>query len=241
VQHPELWQPSRYVPDSRGGWRVNRDYVRSGSWFFCQRVLGAYVEAITANARGRLLDAGCGDVPYYGLYRDRVDEVTCIDWPGSSHGALHVDVPVDLNGALPFADARFDTVLLTDVLEHIARPAALLGEIARVLAPGGRLVATVPFLYWVHEAPHDYFRYTQHGLRSLAATAGLAVVSLDAYGGYPDVVLDLAGKGVVRGTVAGRLHAGVGGWLSSRSAYRRLAQRTAAAFPLGFVLVAAKT
>lgn len=238
MQRSDDWQPTKYIPTAHGAWRVNPDYVAPASWFFGNRVIVAYAAAIRSEARGRLLDAGCGDVPYYGLYRDQVDATTCIDWPGTSHGRLHIDEYVDLNESLPFDDRSFDTVLLTDVLEHIARPAALLGEVARVLAPGGSAIVTVPFLYWVHEAPHDYFRYTEHGLRALCAEAGLLVGSLAPYGGYPDVVLDLLSKGLVRGPRVGRAYAAAGQRLAATGAYRRLATRSAAAFPLGYVLVA---
>lgn len=241
MQHQDDWQPSKYLPADTGAWRVNPAYVVPASWFFCDRVIEAYARVIGAHARGRLLDAGCGDVPYYGLYRDRVDETTCIDWPGTSHGTAHIDQYVDLNGRLPFDDQRFDTVLLTDVLEHIARPGELLGEVARVLAPGGTAIVTVPFFYWVHEAPYDYYRYTEHGLTALCGAAGLTVLELAPYGGYPDVLLDLLSKGLVHGPGFGRLFAGVGRRVAATGAYRRLAARTAAAFPLGYVLVAGRS
>jgi SAM-dependent methyltransferase len=238
MQHVEDWRPTKVLPAGPNAWRVNPSYVGPSSWFFCDRVIGAYVEAMRGHARGRLVDAGCGDVPYYGVYRDLVDAVTCIDWPGSSHGRSHIDQFVDLNGRLPFDDGDFDTVLLTDVLEHIAQPRALLGEVARVLAPGGKAIVTVPFLYWVHEAPHDYFRYTEHGLRALCDEAALQVVELSPYGGYPDVLLDLVSKGLVRGPRMGRAYHGLFRRVAAAKAYRRLAKRTAGTFPLGYVLVA---
>jgi SAM-dependent methyltransferase len=45
---------------------------------------------------------------------------------------------------LPFADASFDSVLLDNVLEHIEAPTLLLGEVRRVLVPGGRFLVGVP-------------------------------------------------------------------------------------------------
>lgn len=85
---------------------------------------------------------------------------------------------------LPFAAGGFDTVLLLDVLEHLPDPPACLKEIHRVLAPGGRVVVQVPFLYPIHDAPLDFHRWTLHGLRSLAVESGFTV-SEEAILGQP--------------------------------------------------------
>ncbi len=77
---------------------------------------------------------------------------------------------------LPIATASVDTVLLLDVLEHLPRPMDCLTEIRRVLKPGGRLILQVPFLYPPHDEPHDYQRWTIHGLRRLARENGFHVV-----------------------------------------------------------------
>ena len=216
----------------------NPDYVRGGSLFAAGLLADALVPILQREVKGRLLDAGCGDVPYYGVYRTLANEVTCIDWEASSHGARHVDQPVDLNAHLPFGDAVFDTVLLADVLEHVATPQTLVAELARVLAPGGALIVSVPFLYWVHEAPHDYFRYTEYGLRHLCARAGLTVEECEPYGGHPDVILDLTAKVLARSQRAGSIHARAGRALLRLPPAARLRERTRRSFPLGYVLVA---
>ena len=77
------------------------------------------------------------------------------------------DVIADIQDLGCFPDASFDVVFLMEVLEHVAAPDAALSEIHRVLAPGGRLVLSTPFLLEVHEAPHDYYRFTEYGLRHL--------------------------------------------------------------------------
>jgi SAM-dependent methyltransferase len=76
---------------------------------------------------------------------------------------------------LPVADSSADTVVILEVLEHLRFPGDALREIARVLRPGGRLLLTMPFLYPVHDAPHDYQRYTVHGLIREMENAGLDV------------------------------------------------------------------
>jgi len=83
---------------------------------------------------------------------------------------------------LPFADAVFDTVLLFDVLEHLQQPDASLAEACRVLRPQGTLVARIPFLYPLHDQPHDFQRWTQHGLADLFHRHGFRVIRIQPYG-----------------------------------------------------------
>lgn len=84
---------------------------------------------------------------------------------------------------IPLQAARCDLVVLTEVLEHCARPAEVLNEIARVLKPGAFCIGTVPQYWHVHAWPGDYFRYTRHGLEFLAREAGLRVTRMEPRGG----------------------------------------------------------
>ena len=83
---------------------------------------------------------------------------------------------------LPLASASIDHVLLMDVLEHIPEPDRCLGEIGRVLKPGGTLSMQIPFMYPVHDAPLDFHRWTRPGLERAARRAGFEVRSLEALG-----------------------------------------------------------
>jgi len=84
--------------------------------------------------------------------------------------------------SLPFRESALDTVLMLDVLEHLASPERAVAEAGRVLKPGGRLILQAPFLYPLHDEPHDYQRWTQHGLRRLCENQGLAIESTTAVG-----------------------------------------------------------
>lgn len=80
--------------------------------------------------------------------------------------ARHENVDVVGDGmALPILDGVFDGVVLDAVLEHVPDPWRLADEAFRVLKPGGFVLVHAPFLYPYHGAPHDYFRYTDAGLR----------------------------------------------------------------------------
>ena len=122
-----------------------------------------------------VLDLGAGNAPYRELFAHTVYRTN--EWTESEHiGAAQADIigPAD---ALPVPGASFDLVICTQVLEHVAEPLTVLSECFRVLAPGGRLGLTVPLLWEPHEVPHDYFRFTEHGLAHLLSKAGF--VELD--------------------------------------------------------------
>lgn len=68
---------------------------------------------------------------------------------------------------LPFENDSYDYILCTEVLEHLHTPHQAVAEMERVLKPGGTLILTTRFVYPIHDAPHDYFRFTEYGLKHL--------------------------------------------------------------------------
>jgi SAM-dependent methyltransferase len=130
--------------------------------------------------RGRLLDVGCGRKPYRSLLS--CETYLGVDMAASPHAGAPFDCLYDGQN-LPFGSAVFDSALCTEVLEHTKEPRRVLGEIARVLKPGGHVLVTAPMVLHHHEQPHDYFRFTRFGMKELAAGAGLSEVFLRARGG----------------------------------------------------------
>src|SRR3712207_2554853 len=129
-----------------------------------------------------VLDAGAGRAPYRDLFAHaRYETADFLAVRGKKY--VQPDYVCDL-AAIPVADARFDHVVLTQVLEHIPEPARVLAELHRVLKPGGTLWLTAPLFYAEHERPYDFFRYTQFGLRRLLEGAGFQVAEIDWMEGY---------------------------------------------------------
>ena len=113
-----------------------------------------------ASEKSVLLDLGCGEVPFYDTFGEVKNYIT-IDWGSSLHPNEFVDYYLDLNTErLPLQDCSVDIILLSDVLEHLYSPKFALKECERVLKKGGLLLISTPFMYWLHEKPHDYARYT---------------------------------------------------------------------------------
>jgi len=135
-------------------------------WLVARARRGAR-DQIAAHAVDFVIDIGCGNrQPPENLPHCR--RYLALDYPPTV--ALgYTGVPHVFGDAqcLPFSSNVADTVLLLDVLEHIPDPERALAEAVRVLRAGGTLVIQVPFLYPLHDAPHDYSRWTIHGLRAL--------------------------------------------------------------------------
>lgn len=92
---------------------------------------------------------------------------------------------------MPIDNEVFDWFILTEVLEHVEDPYAVLGEARRVLKTGGRGIVTMPFLNQVHADPHDYQRWTWYKLKKALEAQGLDIVSHGAMGGVVAVIYDL--------------------------------------------------
>ena len=131
----------------------------------------------------RVLDAGAGEVQHARYFKRQhyVGVDLAIGDAGWDYGKL--DAIADLT-ALPFRGGSFDACINIVTLEHVREPACALREIGRTLAPEGRLLLIVPHEWEVHQAPHDYYRYTRYGIAYLLEKAGFREYTIEPVGGY---------------------------------------------------------
>jgi SAM-dependent methyltransferase len=131
----------------------------------------------------RVLDAGAGEGQYkhyFARHRYCGADLAVGD---AAWNYSRLDVIADLT-ALPFREGAFAAGIHIVTIEHLREPGRALAEIARSLAPNGALLVAAPHEWEVHQAPHDYFRYTRYGLAYLLETAGFDRLEIRPSGGY---------------------------------------------------------
>ena len=137
-------------------------------------MLHASLKQCEAYVKGVTLDVGCGHKPYEKTFFSGAEKYIGMDYLTDRSKPDVVGSATDI----PLGDASFDTVVCTEVLEHVPDPLKALREMYRVLKPGGYLVLTTP-MYWPrHEVPYDYFRYPYDGLLHLVKTSGFELAQL---------------------------------------------------------------
>ncbi len=140
----------------------------------------------------KILDIGCGDNP--GYHRHIHASVVCADKSPSRAAHLLSDAQ-----SLPFKPASFDGVVSVNSLYYCERPSSAVAEFSRALRKGGKLVMVTPFLYPIHDIPHDKYRFTEHGLKEMLKDK-FAIEKIVPIGGVfsiPALLLHSLHKGVV--------------------------------------------
>lgn len=164
----------------------------SRHWWFVarRRILSDFIaREVELPADARILEIGCGTGHNFEMLGrfGRIDAIE-IDDGARALASRRLGRPVG-TAPLPeltgIADGTYDLVALLDVLEHIEDDKASLASIQRKLAPGGRILLTVPANQWMwsaHDAAHHHHRrYSKKRLAKVAAEAGLKVHRLSYF------------------------------------------------------------
>lgn len=241
MKKPEKWKPSKYEMHN-GQLRGTRNpsELAVSSRFVADMTADFYNRAIPLHAKGRIVDLGCGKAPLYGFYKDYCTDIVLTDWPGSTHENECLDLACNLTEPLPFEDEKFDTILLSDVLEHIPNPMHLWSEMYRLLRPGGKILLNTPFYYRLHETPYDFYRFTEYALRNMAESVGFKIVELEAFGGILQIILDLLSKRFSTMKHPGKLLALLFQKLAEKKKNDALKKTGRKTYPLGYFMIAEK-
>lgn len=133
-------------------------------FYYVRREIFAFLESNTNFLSGNLLDFGGGSKPYQDLFKNSQNYFSIEVFSNKEN--LKSDIYY--NGSeLPFADNTFDSILCTEVFEHVEKLDDVIDELYRVLKPGGRMIVTTPFMCMEHEMPYDFRRFSFNGLLKL--------------------------------------------------------------------------
>ncbi len=137
------------------------------------------MEAVLDYVHGDVLDFGAGKGKQKPLLGTRAKTYTAIDIAPHPN----VDIVGDILDP-PIADSSYDTIVSNQVIEHVREPWTMMRQVARILRPNGMCIITAPFLVPYHAHPHDFFRFTEEGLKSLCESNGLKIILCTKYGGW---------------------------------------------------------
>jgi SAM-dependent methyltransferase len=158
--------------------RIRRrlDPPRTDHAYYVLRELARRMAEVASTLRGheRILDYGCGTMPYRSLFENGQRQYVGADLEGNP-GA---DLVIAPTGTLPIPDGSFDVVVSSQVLEHVEDPVAYLTEARRVLRPSGLLVLSTHGYWRYHPHPEDYWRWTAAGLNKVVESSGFSVLRL---------------------------------------------------------------
>ena len=157
---------------------------------------------------GRMLDIGCGKMPYreYILANSAVREYIGLDIESARIYDENVRPDYTWDGKImPFEEASFDCAFATEVLEHCPDPEIVIKETQRVLKPGGIFFFTVPFLWNLHEVPNDEYRYTPFSLERHLTNSGFQNIDIHATGGWHASMAQMLGLWVKRAPLSNRM------------------------------------
>lgn len=172
---------------------LDRYYIRASIFDSLTRSLNHF--------KGNVLDIGCGKKPYkdFILKNSTVEKYIGLDIENALEYDAEVKADYTWDGiSMPFQNEQFETAFGTEVLEHCPKPDLILNEVYRVLKSGGVFFFTVPFLWPLHEVPHDEYRYTPFSLKRLLQEAGFEKIEIKATGGWHAAMAQMLGLWVRR-------------------------------------------
>lgn len=179
-----------YKPFSRGP--INK---------FLQRELSSIVSQAPKNKPLRVLNIGSGGDIYHLLQENECFEINQLDIDPDRKP----DIVADASNMHMIADETYDYVFAMEVFEHIPTPQAAIDEVYRVLKKDGKLIFSTPFIFPIHDAPHDYYRYTKYGLMHLMRAYDMN--TLETRNNYLQAVVLLLLRTIVIGNKKQRLAA----------------------------------
>lgn len=176
-----------------GQWHLKQQFYPSAfagifvnPYFFSRKKLYEDIALYAHHITGKCMDFGCGIQPYKKLFP--VEEYVGVEIE-SDHkvrGIVYYD-----GHTLPFQDEEFDSIISSEVFEHVSNIEEIVIELRRVLKKEGKMLITVPFAYPRHCWPFDHKRYTSEGLKNLLENAGFECIDYKMSSNYQECIAQL--------------------------------------------------
>lgn len=175
----------RVIPQLTGSFKSPDVYISDGFFLNWRQMKRSMLKA-KAYVKGVCLDIGAGEAPYKHYLEAHCENYIITDIE-KTHEHMFKDSKTDFVvadvTALPFENESMDTVVLTQVLEHVFEYEKAMDEAVRVLKFRGVMLLSVPFIYQAHATPYDFHRFSEYGLRELLQKHSLEVIEWH-YQGY---------------------------------------------------------
>lgn len=130
-----------------------------GDFFVIKRKITDSFKGIFSG-KDAVLDIGCGHRPYY--HKSIKSKIVCIDI--SQTGKSHI---VGDASNLPVKKGKFDGIVCVNSFYYYKNPFKAVENFSHALKKGGKLAMVMPFIYPIHDAPHDLYRFTEYGIREI--------------------------------------------------------------------------
>jgi SAM-dependent methyltransferase len=178
LKYYRLMEKQSFDPNFIGLW--------NNPYYFARKGLIKYIREYSRYISGRCMDFGCGTKPYEWLFN--TDEYIGVEIEGDNkkQGIVYYD-----GKKLPFADEYFDSIVSSQVFEHIPNLDEIINELHRVLKTNGCMLITVPFVYPEHLTPFDFRRFTSYGLKKYLENNGFKVLEYTKSGNFIETVTQM--------------------------------------------------
>jgi SAM-dependent methyltransferase len=199
--------------------------------FLNQKTRDDWVASIAArmDADTAILDVGAGQCRYRDMFAHCDYQAQDLgEYAGTADGLFQetwaygeLDFASDIT-SIPVDAASFDAVLCTEVLEHVLDPIAAIGEMSRILRPGGCLYLSAPLGSGLHQEPyHFYGGFTPHFYKEVLKSFDLSIVSITPNGQF----FQLLAQELERAESILTTRGGLRRWHPTRLLVRALADR----------------
>ena len=162
-----------------------------GEFFILKKRVTRLIKDVPKSKQDLILDVGCGELPYY--HRLVKGRVISIDMKKSRTTNIICD-----SHNIPLKKEKFDKVLCINSFYYFSSPFKAVEEISRVMKKDGKWIIVMPFIYPIHDAPFDKYRFTEYGIKNLLKN-NFKIEKIKAVGGIfslPSVILHSLIKGV---------------------------------------------